>query len=181
MSVLVVGEALVDVIHGRPRPGGSPMNVAVGLARLGVSTTLHTNLGRDDAGLLVERHLRASGVMITPESWTDAPTSVAEVKLDAAGDSVEEEFCQALACESEGVESLTLRVLSGKPTKALARVGEGSNGHAFTWGNTSEDWEECVAKVDGLLEQNRPGHQYLTREDLDDALVEVCYREERFG
>ncbi len=85
MSVLVLGEALVDVIHGRPRPGGSPMNVAVGLARLGVPTTLHTSLGRDDAGLLVERHLRASGVMITPESWADAPTSVAEVKLDAAG------------------------------------------------------------------------------------------------
>ena len=47
---LVVGEALVDVVH-RPdgsveeRPGGSPMNVAVGLARLGHPADFATRFG----------------------------------------------------------------------------------------------------------------------------------------
>jgi fructokinase len=85
MSVLVIGEALVDIVDGTRRPGGSPMNVAVGLARLGVATVLHTSLGDDSAGRLVAEHLRDSGVRITPESWTARPTSVAEVRLDAVG------------------------------------------------------------------------------------------------
>lgn len=86
MSVLVVGEALLDIFDGRRRPGGSPMNVAVGLARLGLTTVFHTSLGNDDAGPLVAEHLRASGVHITPESWASRPTSVAEVQLDRVGD-----------------------------------------------------------------------------------------------
>ncbi|MEV6964022.1 carbohydrate kinase [Hamadaea sp. NPDC051192] len=85
MSILVIGEALLDIVNGQRRPGGSPMNVAVGLARLGLTTVLHTSLGGDDAGRLVERHLVASGVHITPESWTSRPTSVAEVQLDRFG------------------------------------------------------------------------------------------------
>jgi fructokinase len=42
-SVLVIGEALVDVVHGTNGeiiniPGGSPANTAVALARLGTKT-----------------------------------------------------------------------------------------------------------------------------------------------
>ncbi|WP_203918827.1 PfkB family carbohydrate kinase [Rugosimonospora africana] len=85
MSVLVIGEALLDVFDGKRRPGGSPMSVAVGLARLGLTTVLHTCLGNDDTGQLVAEHVRASGVHITPESWTSRPTSVAEIQLDSAG------------------------------------------------------------------------------------------------
>jgi fructokinase len=85
MSVLVIGEALLDIVDGKGCPGGSPMNVAVGLARLGVTTFLHTSLGNDGAGQLVAEHLRTSGVHITPESWTSRPTSVAEVQLDSVG------------------------------------------------------------------------------------------------
>ncbi len=33
--------------------------------------------------------------------------------------------------------------------------------------------------MDGLLTEDAPGHQYLTREGLDDALVELCYKEKR--
>ena len=43
--ILVVGEALVDVVDGEPHPGGSPANVAVGLGRLGLDVTLVTALG----------------------------------------------------------------------------------------------------------------------------------------
>ncbi|MEV0134902.1 PfkB family carbohydrate kinase [Dactylosporangium sp. NPDC050688] len=84
-SVLVLGEALLDVIDGRRLPGGSPMNVSVGLARLGVPTVFHTTIGHDDGGEILARHLLASGVTLTPGSWGSGPTFVAEVRLDDAG------------------------------------------------------------------------------------------------
>ena len=66
----VVGEALVDIVlpldGGRAEaPGGSPLNVAVGLSRLGVPTTLLTGLGSDERGAVVRRHVEDSGVLVT--------------------------------------------------------------------------------------------------------------------
>jgi fructokinase len=88
---VVVGESLVDIVHpvdGRPTeaPGGSPMNVAVGLARLGVPTTLVTELGEDPYGELVADHVRASGVDLADGSVRpDHPTSTATAHLGADG------------------------------------------------------------------------------------------------
>lgn len=88
---VVVGESLVDIVlpvGGEPAeaPGGSPMNVAVGLARLGVPTTLVTELGEDPHGTLVADHVRASGVELTPGSLRrDHPTSTATAHLGADG------------------------------------------------------------------------------------------------
>ena len=87
----VVGEALVDVVvpaDGEPRrsPGGSPLNVAVGLARLGVDTVLLTEVGDDDAGRLVLDHLRSSGVEVDGSSVVaGSPTSTATARLDEQG------------------------------------------------------------------------------------------------
>ncbi len=69
--VLVVGEALVDVRTDEragarttrgEHPGGSPLTVAVGLARLGLATTLAAQVGDDVRGEAVSRHLAHSGV-----------------------------------------------------------------------------------------------------------------------
>ncbi len=86
---LVVGESLVDVTCGtqavpRAAPGGSALNVAVGLARLDRPTTLATQLGDDPYGALLRRHLGASGVevMALPPP---GPTGVATADVDAAG------------------------------------------------------------------------------------------------
>ncbi|MGH3496689.1 MAG: carbohydrate kinase family protein [Nocardioidaceae bacterium] len=67
--VVVLGEALVDVTLGRDgsiesHPGGAPVNVAVGLSRLGIPTTLGAQLGDDPAGQLVRAHLDAAGVVL---------------------------------------------------------------------------------------------------------------------
>ncbi|MDP9820587.1 fructokinase [Nocardioides massiliensis] len=83
---LVVGEALVDVLgpHGRDRvPGGSPLNVAVGLSRLGVTTTLVTELAADADGERIRAHARASGVTVRADDARR--TSTATVLLDADG------------------------------------------------------------------------------------------------
>jgi fructokinase len=72
--ITVLGEALVDRLEagdGSPaieRPGGSPANVAVALARLGVPTRLVTQLGDDARGRAVLRHLHDSGVVVTAGS-----------------------------------------------------------------------------------------------------------------
>jgi fructokinase len=87
--VLVVGEALVDVTQapGRPdaeHPGGSPLNVAVGLARLGVRTTLAAQVGADAHGDRIRAHLDDSGVRLEALAGSDR-TATATARLDAAG------------------------------------------------------------------------------------------------
>lgn len=81
MKVLVVGEALVDVVRrgddDAVHPGGSPLNVAVGLQRLDVPATLHSSFGADAHGVAIAQHLEASGVTVTPTTVHDRPTSVA--------------------------------------------------------------------------------------------------------
>jgi fructokinase len=88
--VLVVGEALVDLVpddSGTPvaHPGGSPMNVAFGLGRLGVPTALLTRLGDDDHGVAIAAHLEAAGVALLPESRAGGRTSSARIELRADG------------------------------------------------------------------------------------------------
>ncbi|MHA6669848.1 PfkB family carbohydrate kinase [Homoserinimonas sp. A447] len=87
-DALVIGEALIDEVVESGRvsrhSGGSPANVAVGLSRLNLVTHLHTAIGDDDDGDLIRKHLGESGVILTAESLTDAPTSRAVATL--AGD-----------------------------------------------------------------------------------------------
>lgn len=89
--VLVVGEALVDlVVHSavepvETHPGGSPLNVAVGLARLGLEATLHSSFGADAHGVAIAQHLEASDVTVTPGTISDRPTSVARATIGPDG------------------------------------------------------------------------------------------------
>jgi fructokinase len=89
-TFLVVGESLVDIVlpaDGGARHdavGGSCLNVAVGLARLDVPTTLVTRIGEDDLGRLVLDHLAASHVTVAEGSVVPGgSTSTATAHLDA--------------------------------------------------------------------------------------------------
>jgi fructokinase len=89
-DVLVVGEALVDIVQRADglmaeHPGGSPANVALGLARLGRSARLLTRIGSDRRGLTIRDHLESSGVTLLPGSITDAVTSTATALIDEQG------------------------------------------------------------------------------------------------
>ncbi len=88
--IVVVGEALVDVVVSpegatAASPGGSPLNVAVGLARLGEPTGLVTRIGPDDHGDLVRAHLEASGVELLGEAEARR-TGVAAAHLTSSGE-----------------------------------------------------------------------------------------------
>jgi fructokinase len=90
VRTLVLGEALIDVVRSpdgavAEHPGGSPANVALGLARLGHPVSLRTSIGSDDRGALIAAHLEPEGVELAAGSRTDGPTSVAEATIDATG------------------------------------------------------------------------------------------------
>jgi fructokinase len=86
---VVVGEALVDLVGQRggrtfsAHPGGSPANVALGLARLDIPVTLKTRLGRDAFGEMVLAHLEASGVGVDGGTGEGAKTTLAIATLAA--------------------------------------------------------------------------------------------------
>lgn len=91
-STLVLGEALVDLLpgdagspEGRTLPGGSPMNVAVGLARLGHPSQLAARLADDKLGRLVLAHLEESSVALIDGALDGERTSTAKATLDAQG------------------------------------------------------------------------------------------------
>lgn len=89
-TALVIGEALVDVVI-RPDqsptdiPGGSPANVALGLARLGRDAELDCWIGTDARGRAVRSHLEADGVRLTPGSDGADRTSTAEATIGPDG------------------------------------------------------------------------------------------------
>lgn len=88
-ELLVVGECVADIVRlpdqeDRVHPGGSPANVAYGLARLGHSPTLLTQLGPDPNGRLIRDHLASAGVTVRTDG-APAPTPSAAVTLDGAG------------------------------------------------------------------------------------------------
>ncbi|MFE6222896.1 carbohydrate kinase [Streptomyces sp. NPDC057854] len=89
MTFLVIGECVADIVRepGAPdavHPGGSPANVAYGLARLGRDTTLLTQLADDDAGRLIGGHLAGAGVRVAV-GGAPARTPSAVVTLDGSG------------------------------------------------------------------------------------------------
>ncbi len=88
---LVVGEALVDVVHrtdgsADEHPGGSPLNVAIGLARLGHEVRFAARFGRDRHGDMIRAHLAKEPLIeVTPGTDGAAYTSTAVATLDATG------------------------------------------------------------------------------------------------
>jgi fructokinase len=88
--VVVVGEALIDVVvdpdgDTEEAPGGSPLNVAVGLARLEIPSTLITQLGHDERGEMVVAHVTGSHAEIVAVPPANGRTSTAIARLDASG------------------------------------------------------------------------------------------------
>jgi fructokinase len=89
--VAVAGEALVDLVpapvggYFEIAPGGSPANVAVGLARLGVPARLLARIADDMLGHRIREHLTHNGVQLDHAVAAKEQTSLAMVSLDAHG------------------------------------------------------------------------------------------------
>lgn len=90
LHATVLGESILDIViteeQQAERAGGSSLNVAVGLARLGSEVTFVTQIGHDREGSLITSHLAGSRVRLAPGSIGDAPTSIARATIDERGD-----------------------------------------------------------------------------------------------
>lgn len=88
-EIIVIGETLTDIVETESGTaefaGGSPMNVAIGLARLGHEVALVTRIGSDARGAEIKRHVEESGARIFPGSVIDEPQSTAKAVLDETG------------------------------------------------------------------------------------------------
>ncbi|MGB0971280.1 MAG: PfkB family carbohydrate kinase, partial [Mycobacterium sp.] len=90
MRALVIGEALIDIVEREvgavtEHVGGSPLNVAVGLARLGRATDFLTYIGNDAHGKQIREYANSAGVQLVPGSQVARHTPTARAALDAEG------------------------------------------------------------------------------------------------
>ncbi len=87
----VLGEALLDLVQPTPggpyvaRPGGGPLNIAVGLRRLGHPTHLIARLSERPLGQVVRRYASANGLDLSACVSTSEPPTLAFATLDEEG------------------------------------------------------------------------------------------------
>ncbi|OMC50309.1 carbohydrate kinase [Mycobacterium sp. IS-1264] len=83
---LVIGEALIDTVGAAEHVGGSPLNVAVGLARLGRDIDFLTHIGDDESGRRIVDYVETSGAQLVSGSTSASrtPTSVATIADDGS-------------------------------------------------------------------------------------------------
>jgi fructokinase len=87
----VLGEALLDLVQTSQsstydaRPGGGPLNIAVGLRRLGHPTSLMARLSTRPLGQVLRRHIDSNELMLDGSVDTDEPVTLAFASLDPSG------------------------------------------------------------------------------------------------
>jgi sugar/nucleoside kinase (ribokinase family) len=91
---VVAGEALMDVFTGATTPtgialdariGGSPLNVAFGLARMGQRVAFLGGISSGELGNRLVDALRAEGVSLDAVHRSAAPTTISLIGVDAKG------------------------------------------------------------------------------------------------
>jgi fructokinase len=87
---LVIGEALIDIVERDGRTyaehvGGSPLNVAVGLARLRRDVDFLTYIGDDPHGRRIAEYVNAAGVQLVSGSQTASRTATARLAISEDG------------------------------------------------------------------------------------------------
>jgi fructokinase len=87
---LVIGESLIDIVEhdgqvSSEHVGGSPLNVAVGLGRLGREVDFLTRIGADPRGRRIAEYVNAAGVQLVSGSQTADRTTTARAVVGDDG------------------------------------------------------------------------------------------------
>jgi fructokinase len=144
---VVAGEALMDVFTGATTPtgialdariGGSPLNVAFGLARLGQRVAFLGGLSDGELGTRLLDALRAEGVALDAVHRSAAPTTLSLIGVDAKG-------VPEYAFYGDGAADRTL------PLAALDRVP--ADTHALHVGSYTMVVGETAATQRALIER----------------------------
>ena len=80
------------------------------------------------------------------------------------------------AQKSESVLRILLRQAARRSTiRKLETVG---GAQSFEWTQDGEGWLESAELIESMIDANESCHQYLTREDQGEILMEVSFQEE---
>lgn len=148
--ILVCGEALIDLfvnsvagggIAAVPVAGGSPFNVAIGLARLGSTSAFLGGLSRDTFGTFLTNKLQAEGVDLAYSPRLTNPSTLVIVALDSAG-------VPAYRFIGDGAADRAL-------TPAELPVGLPANISALTFGSLAMGVEPCGSTYLALAEREK--------------------------
>ena len=149
---VVAGEALMDVFTGATTPtgialdariGGSPLNVAFGLARMGQRVAFLGGLSNGELGNRLLDALRAEGVSLDAVHRSDAPTTISLIGVDAKG-VPEYAFYGTGAAD----RTLPLAALERMPADArLLHVGS----YTMVVGDTAATQRALIDKVRGRM------------------------------
>lgn len=87
---LVIGESLIDIVERDDQVtadhvGGSPLNVAVGLARLGRDVDFLTRIGNDEYGRRIAEYVNTAGAQLLSDSSSTTRTPTARVHIGDDG------------------------------------------------------------------------------------------------
>lgn len=111
MAIAILGEALIDLIADdrgsfRPHLGGSPYNVAVGLARQGIETSYLSSLSDDTFGDQLYESLLREGVRVPLRRRSLWPTSIALVTVDPQGKATYRLYREGIADKDTSLEEI---------------------------------------------------------------------------
>ena len=169
-AVIVAGDALVDLTPAtttlgtpayEPHPGGSCLNVAVGLARLEVPTAFLGRLSRDAFGELLRDHLTASGVRDDLALATDDLSTLAFVHLTADGQ----------ATYSFHAEGAADRGLRAEHLDELPEGGRLPAGAALHLGSIALVFEPVASTLEELLQREARSRLISLDPNIRPALI----------
>jgi len=111
MTIAILGEALIDLIAGedgtfRPHLGGSPYNVAIGLARQGIKTSYLSSLSDDTFGSRLRESLVLEGVQVPLKRRSLWPTSIALVTVGHLGQATYRLYREGIADKDTSFEEV---------------------------------------------------------------------------
>ena len=88
-------------------------------------------------------------------------------------------FLDVVGVHTTGLDQFTLERVETTDEfgKSLKHQRSELAGVGFVWSLPANGWKRCAGLIDGLIEYNRPSHQYLTKEGVDDVIVELAFKE----
>jgi hypothetical protein len=130
-------------------------------------------------GTLVSLYDGAYGptILIAPETARDLEALVGLFSELVSGTLAESDLCERLACRLDGLETIVLRRQAQRPRKAVQLERPPTGRARVLWLEEDEGWLQCRERAKTLMEGGSPGHQYLSVEGVDDALIELSYLE----
>jgi fructokinase len=89
-KILCYGEMLWDIFPDGAVPGGAPMNVAIGLKKLGSDVFILSSCGKDKLGVQLLEYLNENGLSTEYVQLSNYPTGVVNVHLSDTKDATYE-------------------------------------------------------------------------------------------